>query len=160
MSGGARALRVGGLLAAILAVSGCSEGATPGSSAPLDAAPAPTFGEGSVLDDPALPDRDKVRLVLTGGCQGNEGCHVSAAAGLSFEREAGYASLIDVPSTEDPRTVRVRPGDPEASYLLRKLRPDSGAPGDRMPLVGAPYDPRLPELFARWIEAGAPPVTP
>jgi hypothetical protein len=52
--------------------------------------------------------------------------------------------------------VRVKPGDPSASYLYLKVLGDGGIDGGRMPYGATTYDPRLPELFFAWIEAGAP----
>jgi hypothetical protein len=36
-----------------------------------------------------------------------------------------------------------------------KVRGDGGIEGGRMPL-NFPYNPRIPEMFFAWIEAGAP----
>lgn len=67
---------------------------------------------------------------------------------------ASFESLVGVASSERPGLLRVAPGDPEASYLLRKLEPDGAGPGH-----GTPAGQSLPaaELDAmhEWIARGA-----
>jgi hypothetical protein len=97
----------------------------------------------------------KVQVTLD-SCNGIEsGCHSSNAGGLSYPIGNEFVHLIDVKSTEDPAVFRVKPGDPSASYLYKKLVGDGGIDGGRMPL-GGPYDPRVMAVFFQWIEAGAP----
>jgi hypothetical protein len=50
---------------------------------------------------------------------------------------------------------RVNPGDPDASYLVRKLEGAPGISGDRMPLGGAPLGAALIADVRAWIAAGA-----
>lgn len=90
-----------------------------------------------------------------GSCNGNEGCHVSGAAGLTFPPGDEARYLIDASSSERPSLLRAKPGDPSASYLYLKLLGDGGIDGSRMP-PGQPFEPRLPPLFFEWIEAGCP----
>ena len=67
-----------------------------------------------------------------------------------------YAALVDVPSAQRPGAVLVIPGDPESSYLVRKLE-GRDINGLRMPRNGPPYltDGQI-TVIRRWIEIGAP----
>jgi hypothetical protein len=53
--------------------------------------------------------------------------------------------------------MRVKPGDPENSYLIHKMEGRSGIVGMKMPFNGPPF---LTEgqilVVKRWIEIGAP----
>jgi hypothetical protein len=73
----------------------------------------------------------------------------------NFTGAGAYASLVGARSVQRPALQRVTPGDPNASYLIRKLQggPDIG--GTRMPL-GGPYltDGQI-RVIRRWIELGA-----
>ena len=94
--------------------------------------------------------------IFLSGCNGIDGCHQSNAGRLTFPAGDESRLLIDVPSFERPELVRVKRGDPRASYLYAKVLGDGGIDGSRMP-PGPKFDPRLPALFFDWIEAGAPP---
>jgi hypothetical protein len=82
------------------------------------------------------------------------GCHGTGQAGLKFnDAQQFWAATVNVPSFEEPSLVRVKPGDPTASYLFQKLSPSAAV---RMP-NGGPYldDTALAQVGA-WICAGAP----
>jgi hypothetical protein len=49
----------------------------------------------------------------------------------------------------------VAPGDPDHSYVYKKLACEGGIDGGCMPLSTG-FDPKLALLFREWIEAGAP----
>lgn len=63
------------------------------------------------------------------------GCHVGSTPmmGLKLTKDEFYARTINQPSTEMPSMMRVKPGDPDNSYLIKKVlgRPD--IIGSRMP---------------------------
>lgn len=70
---------------------------------------------------------------------------------------AAYASIVNRPSVESP-LLRVKPGDPAASYLLHKLEGthlDVGGIGVRMPFGLAQLPVETRTLIRRWIEEGA-----
>lgn len=93
--------------------------------------------------------------VFSGRCAVS-GCHDRATAeqGLILEAGESYSRLINVNAVQYPPDRRVRPGSPERSYLIKKLR-GSQPIGARMPLGG----PFLTEAeiagVAEWIENGA-----
>jgi hypothetical protein len=87
------------------------------------------------------------------------GCHDAATAsnGLVLEAGRSYGDLVNRRSIGSSSLDRVEPGDPERSYLLRKLRGDPDISGARMPLDGPPYlSSEQIEGIAAWIRAGAP----
>lgn len=86
-------------------------------------------------------------------------CHSSATAtgGLVLEAGRAYVSIVGRPSQEEPQLEYVRPGSPDASYLLEKVRGDAGISGSRMPQDGPPFlSAQQIAGIAAWIQAGAP----
>ncbi len=84
-------------------------------------------------------------------------CHVGANApqGLRLDAANSYAMLVNVASAESPGTLRVSPGNPDASYIVQKIE-GIAAVGVRMPANGPPYLPQdRIDLVKRWITAGA-----
>jgi hypothetical protein len=156
-------MRVSLILVAVgLLGGGCVSSRESAAGADADAGAAardPSFGfEGGGPVDPLASDASlSVRAdQVFGGCQGGpeSACHGSGAGGTYLRLGAG-GDLVDVPSTERPSLLRVRPGDPTSSYVYLKVLGDGGIDGGRMPLAGSD-DPRLPAFIAAWIEAGAP----
>src|SRR4051794_27754269 len=51
-------------------------------------------------------------------------CHIGASApeGLQLDAAHSYALLVGVASAEQPSVLRVAPGNPDASYIIRKLQ--------------------------------------
>jgi hypothetical protein len=88
-------------------------------------------------------------------------CHTAEKpeAELVLEEGTGYSRLVDRASVQIPTVRLVAPGDPDASYLWRKLEHDVDK-GEGMPrtFIGAK---KLPEpelaLIRRWIAEGALP---
>ncbi|MCH7666122.1 MAG: hypothetical protein IH936_09390 [Acidobacteria bacterium] len=86
------------------------------------------------------------------------GCHNadSARAGLVLAAGMSFAELVNEPSSQRPEFDRVEPGDPESSYLVKKLRGDADITGDRMPEGGAAFltDAQIARVIS-WINDGA-----
>jgi len=95
------------------------------------------------------------RRVFTPLCTG---CHAGGAAplGLRLDEGAAFAMLVGVPSVGDPSLARVQPGDPDASYLVRKLE-GTASVGARMPLDAPPLPPDVIAVIRQWIVDGAQP---
>jgi hypothetical protein len=86
-------------------------------------------------------------------------CHDSASVSGNLVLEAGqaYGSLVNRPAESNSTFDRVEPGDPERSYLIKKLRGDPDITGERMPFDGPPYlSAEQIAGIAGWIRAGAP----
>jgi hypothetical protein len=97
------------------------------------------------------------RHVFTPACTG---CHSGAQAplGLRLDEGASFAMLVGTPSVEVPSLNRVQPGNPDASYLIRKLE-GTATVGARMPLNAPPLPAETIVVIRQWISNGAmPPV--
>lgn len=100
---------------------------------------------------------EDIQPFLTQNCYA---CHLtgSASADLSLQPGTAYDDLVGVASTQSD-LARVEPGEPEASYLLHKLRGthlDVGGSGAQMPLGGGSVPDETLALVEAWIAAGAP----
>jgi hypothetical protein len=84
-------------------------------------------------------------------------CHNAVGArfsGLSLVEGVSYQSLVGVASTGRPSAIRVVPGNPDASYLLKKVL-GTDIVGDRMPRLGPYLTDGQVRILRRWIELGA-----
>jgi hypothetical protein len=88
-------------------------------------------------------------------CHSNTGRNPSG--GMNLNHDTAYDQLVGVNARTKAGAIRVIPGDPENSYLVKKLEGASGISGNRMPNSGPPY---LTEgqilIIKRWIALGAP----
>lgn len=85
-------------------------------------------------------------------------CHSGAAAplGLRLDEANSFTNLVGVPSRQDSGVLRVAPGNPGQSYLIRKIE-GTASEGERMPLGGAPLPQATIDVVRQWISDGAPP---
>jgi len=121
-------------------------------------------GDGEGLDENGRPlDSGPLPLVATfTSIQQNvftpacTRCHAGAAApaGLRLDEASSYAMLVNVASVEVPGLRRVRPGDPDLSYLIQKLE-GRAAVGARMPLNSPPLPQATIDVIKQWIRDGA-----
>ncbi len=81
----------------------------------------------------------------------------SPVGGLNLDHAVAYANLVNVPVREKAGAIRVIPGDPDNSYLVKKLEGASDIAGRRMPFNGPPHltDGQI-TIIKRWIANGAP----
>jgi len=88
-------------------------------------------------------------------CHSDQGRNPSG--GLVLLDGRAHAALVGVASTGKPGAVRVIPGDPDNSYLLKKLVGSPDIAGVRMPRGTGPYltDGQI-LVIRRWIQIGAP----
>ncbi|MFZ5475571.1 MAG: hypothetical protein ACOZNI_02245 [Myxococcota bacterium] len=89
-------------------------------------------------------------------CQSSS-CHGGrGSSDLSLDDDVAWSEIVNVESTDVPGEILVVPGDPSASYLVRKCRAEQGITGEPMP-KGTPTGldaPRL-DLLEAWVAAGA-----
>ena len=108
---------------------------------------------------PPQPSFSKdVQPIFNKGCVDCHGVK-KAKAKLDLSEGAALKNLVNVPSEQVPGTLRVKPGDPEESYLWLKLdhRAKEGA-GMPKGLFGASKLPQEElDLVRAWIEGGANP---
>ena len=69
-------------------------------------------------------------------------CHIGPvpAGGQDLTAGVAYSQSVNVPSTQEPRLKRVKPGFPDDSYLVRKLQGGPHISGAMMPM-GCPAIP-------------------
>ena len=93
--------------------------------------------------------------IFTPNCASFSSCHGGASPqeGMSLVAPAAGA-IIGVASSEVPTSMRVAPGDPDASYLLQKLERTMPAMGVRMP-PDQPLASNKIQAIRMWIAAGA-----
>jgi hypothetical protein len=104
---------------------------------------------------------DDVQPLLDESCL----CHMEGSSGtmvaptLTLNADSAFAELVDTPSTQLPSMARVTPGDPDASYLWRKITDthiDAGGSGTVMPPTGQ-LSAGKRDTIEMWIADGAQP---
>jgi hypothetical protein len=130
-------------------------------------------GSGKGLDEQGLPDNTNNN---GGGNEGESGvtlaqlqqtvfgaictnCHTGANAprGLRLDSEENsYAFLVNRTADEIPALMRVNPGKPDDSYLIKKLEGSADIVGARMPLGGPFLSQEQIDQVRSWIANGAP----
>jgi len=83
-------------------------------------------------------------------------CHAGANApqGLRLDSTNSYDLLVGVRSNEVSSLLRVKPGDPDHSYLIQKIE-GHAAVGARMPFGGPYLDQATIDMIRQWITDGA-----
>lgn len=99
---------------------------------------------------------DVFPVILPASCA----CHTVGLGGLTMtDATASYEHLVDVVAFQAPMKL-VKPGDPDNSYLLHKLRGTqaaAGGSGVQMPMKGELLSQDKVDLVAQWISEGAQP---
>ncbi len=64
-----------------------------------------------------------IQPIYNRSCATSTACHIgpTSGAGLQLQQGVSFAASVNRPSTQLPRVLLVDPGDPDASYLLRKV---------------------------------------
>lgn len=113
--------------------------------------------KGGTTDTPLSYAEDVAPLVAR-NCTTST-CHdgPEATTGLDLRPEVALDQLVDVPSAQVPSWVRVVPGEPDASYLMAKLRGDAGAVGGEASLMPPGFGLASGDIavFEAWIADGA-----
>src|SRR5579859_5824957 len=80
-------------------------------------------------------------------------CHIGASApeGLQLDAAHSYNLLVGVPSTEQPNLVRVKPSDPDNSYMVRKIEGLPGITGLQMPYMETPLSQATIDAIRQWV---------
>lgn len=89
-------------------------------------------------------------------CKSNcatSGCHRGQypKAKLNLEVERFYDTTVDIPSIQIESLKLVDTSDPEASYLLMKIRGDEGIKQNRMPFMAPPLTDDEIQTVRLWI---------
>jgi Ca2+-binding RTX toxin-like protein len=120
--------------------------------------PAVTNADFTVVDPVASPAVDyttQIQPIFNSTCVE---CHIGAGAphGLQLDAANSYADIVNVASDEVPSLKRIKPGDPDNSYLVQKIE-GTAAVGSRMPLGLPPLSEDKIELIRQWVSEGANP---
>jgi uncharacterized protein (TIGR03118 family) len=67
-----------------------------------------------------------------------------------------FSSVVGVASIEQPALMRVKPNDPDNSYLIHKVEGTAGITGAQMPFGGPPLSQDTIAQIRSWIASGAP----
>jgi mono/diheme cytochrome c family protein len=66
-----------------------------------------------------------------------------------------FSNIVGVASLEQPSLMRVKPGDPDNSYLIHKVEGAADISGSQMPLGGPVLSQATIDQIRSWISAGA-----
>ena len=100
-----------------------------------------------------------VQPILTANCA-LSGCHTGSNPQQGQNLSAGqtFSNVVNVASNELPTMDRVKPGQPDSSYLVHKIQGTHlqvGGSGDRMPRGRSPLSQDDINVIRAWIQAGA-----
>ncbi|MDQ3696655.1 MAG: hypothetical protein M3373_01330 [Gemmatimonadota bacterium] len=128
-----------------------------GGCADFEAVEDPTFGLPDIVVANPSFSRD-VGPILDLRCA-TGGCHtVRRRQGeMALESSVAYDEIVGVRAVTNPAFLRVRPGDADSSWLVRRIQPDPALrPGfTRMPLATTPLTPNQIATIMNWVEQGA-----
>ena len=102
---------------------------------------------------PTLTQLKSTAFTVCGGCHTGGGTTLPASMDLTPANI--YASIVGVASVEQPTLKRVKPGDPDNSYVVLKLEGAAGISGVRMPFGGPYLDQATIDQVRAWVTAGA-----
>ena len=141
------ALRTAALAVAVIAAAGCGTVKSPTEPPPVSNGPG-----GQAFTFARIQAE-----IFTPNCA-KAGCHVTdtATGGMILEAGRAYGQIVNQPSTESSLD-RIEPGDPERSYMVKKLRGDPDITGSQMPFdnPGSLTREQMDGLIG-WVRAGAP----
>jgi Bacterial Ig-like domain len=85
-------------------------------------------------------------------------CHSGATApeGEMLDASHSYNSIVGMASTEQPAIERIKPGDPDSSYLVRKIQGGPDISGVQMPYHETPLPQSTIDAIRQWVTDGAP----
>lgn len=135
--------------ASVLMLAACGGDSMSNSAMPASSSsPPPMMPPPGSSPPPMMATFDSIQAnIFTPKCSG---CHGGAnpAENLNLDATHSYNDLINVPSTEEPSIVRVKPGDPSQSYLVIHIQKE----GDGASATDLSF-------IQQWITDGAPPGT-
>jgi hypothetical protein len=82
-------------------------------------------------------------------------CHMGPinAGGLNLEQGQSYSNIVNVPSSQMPSLMRIKPFEPNNSYLINKIKGEN-INGSRMPQDLPPLTVEVIALFENWVSQG------
>jgi hypothetical protein len=88
------------------------------------------------------------------GCHSGGGAILPTVMNLT-SAQASFDNLVNVASLQMPAIDRIEPGEPDNSYLIRKIEGAAGITGVRMPFGGTPLDQATIDMIRQWVSEGA-----
>ena len=75
-----------------------------------------------------------VQSIFTTNCA-KSGCHAGSSPqqGMNLSENTAYGAIVNITSNEKSTVKRIKPGDPDNSYLVQKIEGAVTITGDRMP---------------------------
>jgi hypothetical protein len=105
---------------------------------------------------PAAPTLTQLKSTAFSVCGG---CHTGGGASLPSSMDLTpshiFTSIVNVASVEQPALKRIKPGDPDNSYVVQKLEGAATITGARMPFGGPFLDQATIDQVRAWVTAGA-----
>lgn len=80
-------------------------------------------------------------------------CHSSSAKSGGMDISA-YENIVNAPSSENASFMRIKPSNPDSSYIYMKVTGAAGITGSKMPQGGTLSADNI-KLLSDWIKAGA-----
>ncbi len=110
---------------------------------------------GQIMTPPTLADLQSNIFHICAACHTGP-TSTSLPSGQDLTPGHTFTSVVNVPSIEQSTLMRIRPGDPENSYLIHKVEGWTTINGVQMP-YGGPYlkQAQIATILA-WVTAGAP----
>ncbi|MDX1481030.1 MAG: CHRD domain-containing protein [Woeseiaceae bacterium] len=141
---------------------GGTDGVVDAAGIPLDGdgdgMPGGSFESAFAIETPAVMATfsEIQETIFTPTCA-TSGCHSGSNPpdGLDLTAGAAYANIVNVASVQMPSLLRIAPGNPDDSYLVRKVQ-GTGIVASRMPLGQPPLSQAQINLIRAWVEDGAP----
>jgi uncharacterized protein (TIGR03118 family) len=139
---------------------------TPGLSVTLTAVA--TDADGNVGTSPGVPAtvgpvvtltqlQTQVFTPLCSGCHnGSQPAGGPLPGSQNLTAGHTFSNVVGVASIEQPTLMRVKPNDPDNSYLIHKVEGAAGISGAQMPFGGPPLSQDTIDQIRSWIASGAP----
>jgi len=145
-----KSLLVVGIAVLLLLMCGCKGGRQSGTQVPA--------GASKSSPDPSQMTTamfaENVQPIFTKSCA-HPSCHGDAkSAGMQLSEGVAYDNIVNVKSSEDPHFMRIKPTEPDSSYLAMKIEGRQTV-GMRMPLTGGPLTDKQIQVIRSWVAAGA-----
>ena len=102
----------------------------------------------------AVGFKGDVEPIFTMKCA-NSSCHGAAkSADLQLSADMAYGNIVNVKSSEQPQYMRIKPGEPDSSYIVMKIEGRQKF-GMQMPLTGGALSDKQIQVIRSWVQAGA-----
>jgi len=109
---------------------------------------------GCTSDDPP-PTLEEIQLEVFNKSCGFSSCHNGESYLLDLSTITASAAMVDQESARAPNEIFVIPGDPDNSYLIKKLEGEESIIDEAMPPPAGGLEDSKIAMVRDWIAAGA-----